>query len=114
MIHNIIVFIPTERRLNIIAFTIGMMYFIYSVKTKYGEVRHELVISLTLSCFWFLLCNIILHFKFKTLYGYLLKCEKMMKETKKILQIFPHGVIITKDEGDKNECFTNHEFNKKI
>ena len=66
---------------------------------------------------WFILTNILLNIRLKSLYENILKCEKLIAEMKKILHILPHGVIITDSQkaaaGEEN-CFTNREFDTHI
>ena len=66
---------------------------------------------------WFILTNILLNIRLKSLYENILKCEKLIAEMKKILHILPHGVIITgsqKAAAGEESCFTNQEFDTHI
>ena len=115
MLHNLVILIPTQWRSNVLAFALGMVYFMYIIYSTFGKIKHDLVISLILACFWFTLYSVVLYSKLKSLYSYILKWERLIKENKKILQIFPHGVIIT-DEGNKgsSKWFSNEEFDRNI
>ena len=115
MLHNLVIVIPSNRKLNTLAYISGMGYFLYKVYVTYGAVKQDLVVVAFLSWGWFILSNILLNSKLRTLYSILLKWEKLMKETKKILQIFPHGVIITNNSNSENKkWFSNQEFDRNI
>jgi len=65
---------------------------------------------------YFTVSSIVLNWKLTSLYSLILKNEKLVDEMKKLLTIFPYGVIIQKcaDTGHKEVVFSNREFETKI
>jgi hypothetical protein len=57
-----------------------------------------------------------LHTKVRNLYKLLIENKRLIKSMKKILETFPHGVLIQVRESDYDEeiYFTNHEFQNHI
>jgi len=94
-----------------------MIYLPYSVKSKFGVLPNDCVNAVMFASSWFMLLNLLIYSRLKSLYRYILKCEKLIIEMKKILHIFPHGVIITnggKTNLAEERCFTNREFDRHI
>ena len=75
---------------------------------------HE--ISIYLSIFYFTISAKMLHTKVRNLYKLLIENKRLIKSMKKILETFPHGVLIQVRESDYDEeiYFTNHEFQNHI
>jgi hypothetical protein len=111
-IYLLVMAFPSKWMSNSIAYFLGMVYFIYVCYNNYGYVKTELAIAAFFGTLWFYLCNIVMYSKLKALYETILKSKKLIKEMKKILQIFPHGVLIAPKENDKQ--FTNEVFDKEI
>jgi signal transduction histidine kinase len=72
--------------------------------------------SISLGCIYYSLTSFFQNKKTRSLYATILQNEKLIKEMKRILQVFPNGVIIwpwNRDDGDQ-KCFTNEVFDTKI
>jgi len=49
MLHNLVIVIPSNRKLNTLAYISGMGYFLYKVYVTYGAVKQDLVVVAFLS-----------------------------------------------------------------
>ena len=117
VVYILLIIIPTHWKTNIFAYGVAMFYLPYSVNSKFGAVPVDCIMAVIFSMAWFILTNILLNIRLKSLYENILKCEKLIAEMKKILHILPHGVIITgsqKGTAGEKSCFTNHEFDTHI
>ena len=113
----VLIIIPTQWKTNVLAYGMWMIYLPYSIKSKFGILPNDCAVAVMFASSWFMLWNFLIYNRLKSLYRYILKCEKLIIEMKKILHIFPHGVIIT--NGGKinladESWFTNREFDRHI
>ena len=108
--------VPSQWHINMVTFTLCMLYYLARVYYTYKKLPMELVIAVLMSIFYFSLAAKMLYSKVKDLYKLLIENKKLIKEMKKILESFPHGVIIqSRDSEFKDEVyFTNHEFQEHI
>ena len=93
-----------------------MLYYFLRVYFKYEIMPITLVIALVLAFVYFSLAHRILYLKVRSLYKLIIENKRLISEMKKILQTFPHGVIIqsrSKETFDKI-YFSNKEFEMQI
>lgn len=117
LVNILIVVVPSQWSINSLAFVLGMLYYIHQMHSNYGVVPVPLLMAIWLATMYFTFTSWILFRKLRTLYKLLRENQKLNKEMKRLLQIFPEGVIIsTKDTDDssKSSIFTNHEFSSHI
>lgn len=93
-----------------------MLYYLFKVHNTYKKLPSELVLSVVLSISYFSITAKMLYAKVKEAYRLLIQNKKLIKEMKKILETFPHGVVIhSRPSSLKEEIhFSNHEFNEHI
>ena len=105
-----IVISPTQWKSNWAAFTVTSIYFIYALQKHFGEVVAELYIGMFFTVFLFNWFWYISYQKNKGFLSIILKNERLIAEIKKIIEAFPHGVLI--QSGDI--WYTNDEFDKSL
>ncbi|CAI2385492.1 unnamed protein product [Moneuplotes crassus] len=110
--YVLIIFVPTQWKLSIIAFGSAMIYFLYGVYEKYGISDPDLTMTISFAIIWFTLSSYLLMMKNRSTYAEILRNKRLILEMKKVLQILPFGVVIwpSKVEG---KWFTNQEFTHK-
>ena len=76
----------------------------------------ELVLASLLNVIYFTLASYVVYLKVRDLYIILMQNQKLTRQIKNILQIFPNGVIIHshKNNDDKKIHFSNKEFQQRI
>lgn len=128
LLHLLQNLLPTQWKWNIIAFDASIIYYIVMVKITYDKLTVEFVLSALLAMFYYSISAIVLNKKNRNLYQTLLQNQKLNKEMKKILEIFPEGVIITTSDSEidtpkernlkesqlPSVLFTNHKFDLNI
>ena len=108
--------IPNQWKNNVAAYIVAMAYFILRCLFKYNSVPIELIVSAVIGSMWFMLVNYVCYYNLHILYDIILKSEKLIYEMKRILQIFPHGVLITSKPRAQHSHlqFTNEVFDRDI
>ena len=99
----LIIIMPSRWRVNWCAFLIGIGYLWYQFLMKKDAVPMEFFISQLLNVFYFFLSSIVLSYKVKALYMTILTNEKLIQENNKLLELFPHGVIIQPKQNDHKD-----------
>jgi ABC-type multidrug transport system fused ATPase/permease subunit len=101
---------PSNWKLNSTAFGITSVYYVYLMIATYGSVPNQLFLGTFVSILFFSGYSFLSNSKIKVLYAAIVKNTKLIEEINKIIQAFPHAVLIQSD----SECYTNHEFKKSI
>lgn len=110
-----IIIAPIHWKLNCLVFTLGEYYYLISLVYKCKTIPFSLYAAFLFSTFYFYVASYILYAKLATLYKIILKNDRLLREMIKVLEIFPHGVIISpKDSGEVKESFINNEFEQQI
>jgi signal transduction histidine kinase len=76
----------------------------------YTDVPEVLIFAIMLSWVYFNIYWFVSYSKLNILFEIVIKNEKLIKENKKIIEAFPHAVLIE----SQNNWFTNLEFDKKF
>ena len=95
LVFIVLIIIPTQWKTNLLAYGVAMVCLPYSVKYSFGTMPKDCALAVVFALSWFTMSNFLIYKRLKSLYMNILKCEKLIIEMKKILHIFPHGVIIT-------------------
>ena len=117
VVFIVLIIVPTQLKTNLLAYGFWMLCLPWSVKYSFGTVSNDCSLAVMFASCWFTMSNLLIYNRLKSLYMNILKCEKLIIEMKKILHIFPHGVIITnggKTNLAEERCFTNREFDRHI
>jgi hypothetical protein len=116
LIQCLSIIVPDKWLFNSIGYSIGMIYLAIQTYRVYGVYSSDIVSSTAMSIFWFTFSNVLLRETTRSLYSTILNSERLIREMKKILQIFPHGVIINPFgiNNIEKKIFTNQEFDSKM
>lgn len=90
------------------AFTLGMAYFNYQMFNSYSEVPLELINASSMTWVFFNWMSFNAYTRLNSLFEMILKSERLIEEISKIIQFFPHGVLIQSAE----KLFINQEFKR--
>lgn len=117
LVNILIVVVPSQWSINSLAFIFGMCYYIHQMYSNYGVVPVPLLLAIWLATMYFSFTSWMLYRKLRTVYKLLRENQKLNKEMKRLLQIFPEGVIIRTSENEdskSNSSFANQEFKSRI
>jgi signal transduction histidine kinase/uncharacterized protein YneF (UPF0154 family) len=103
-----VLIMPTHWKLNWVAFSLGSFFFVVQNYMTYNELPIELFSGTFLCVFFFNWFWYLAYYKLKLLLEMILKNEKLVNEIRKIIESFPHSVLIESAEG----WYTNTEFQK--
>jgi len=93
----------------------GSLFIIYKVYSKFENPPTQLCFALFLTTVYYGIIAYTLESRISKLYITILKNEDLIGQNKKVIQAFPHGVIIdSMHTNDSKVCFSNDEFNSKI
>ncbi|CAI2387541.1 unnamed protein product [Moneuplotes crassus] len=110
-----VVVVPSKVDLNNLVFLLGILLYTYRAYTKLKNgIGTEMALSSLIAFSYFYLANNALHSRLKHLYTLLLKNEKLVKEKRRVVEVFPHSVLIIPQKGPMNNCYCNNEFKSKI
>jgi hypothetical protein len=84
-------------KLNCVAFTITLVICNYLAYTTYDDVPKELFMSTCISIVFFNGFAFLSNSKIKELYSLIVKNLKLIEEINKIIQAFPHAVLIQRE-----------------
>jgi hypothetical protein len=101
---------PTQLKLNATAFTWVIILADYLLTSSYPSVPIELHVAFLWAIIFFNWFVYVMNTNVKVLFAMLLKNEKLIREITKIIQAFPHAVLIQ----STGKWFTNREFDLKI
>jgi hypothetical protein len=107
---------PHSWKLSCASLTIGSLYMSMSVFKKYTKVPIQFYASFFFNSFYFWVLCYIVNYRLKELYKTIHYNENLITQNKKVVEVFPHGVIIenTTFEERNNICFANKEFTSQI
>ena len=110
--YIMIIISPNFWKSNWFIFTLCFIYFALRIYFKYGYMPEKFMLTLYACIFYFVTAAVLLNSKLKRLWTAILKSEKLVEEMKKLLTIFPNGVII--HSGYSNESWTTVFSNKQF
>lgn len=90
---------PTNWKLNSAAFTLTTVYYVYLMISTYGlsSMPSQLYLGTFVSILFFDGYAYLSNSKIKVLYAAIVKNTKLIEEINKIIQAFPHAVLIQSD-----------------
>ena len=94
LVSILIIIVPSQWLTNSFAFNLGMIYFLFQIYYHYKTLPVPLLWSVWLSSMYFTCAAWILYIKLRNLYILLQQNQKLNKEMKRLLQIFPESVLI--------------------
>ena len=94
----LIIFIPTQWKSSSAIVFCGWLYYIYQVYARRDVITVDILVSAFSAWVYFTASAYMLNSKFKELMRHSYRSEKQALETTKVLEIFPHGVIIQPGE----------------
>ena len=106
------VIVPSQAKNNWITFSLGLLYYLYQLHVKRDMLNILFVISMMVVNIYYYITSYILYTNLKHLYKNIYQNHKQAIETKRLLDVFPHAVII-QSKKDHVE-FTNQEFKHQI
>ena len=128
LVNILIIMVPSQWSINSLAFILAMVYYMYKINSHYDKLPVPLICSVWLGIVYYSFAAWILFLKMRNLYKLLLQNQKLNREMKRLLQIFPESVIIRFMSSQKHDpeispegpifqnssCFTNEEFTNHI
>ena len=102
-------------RLNWTTFILSMVVYIVRVSCKF-EVTLSFVLWMMMTTAQFVFTSVVLANKDRFLCQIILKNERLVRELRRLLEVFPYSVIIElkKSNPEVPNVFTNEEFNRHI
>jgi hypothetical protein len=115
-IYLLITVFPYEWKMNSAAFTMGVFYMTICVYKKYEEVPVQFYSSFYICAFYIWLLGYIVNYRVKELCRTIRYNEDLVSQNKKVVEFFPHGIIIENSsfDNESNICFANKEFTSQI
>jgi K+-sensing histidine kinase KdpD len=107
---------PSQMKSNWAAFVVGWMYYLCRLHYERNMLTPTFALSGMLWVIYFIISSVVCYFNLKTLYRQIYLNKKQASETQRVLEVFPHGVIIHSGDNEAkfNVNFTNHEFKEQI
>ena len=115
--YLMVIIAPNYWKSNCLIFISCFIYFVIWVYLKYGEITVRFKLTTYATIFYFIMASLLLNSKMNQLWSAILKSEKLAVEMKKILTIFPNGVLIHSgltDNVQKQVIFSNQQFMNQI
>ena len=114
VIYNMSIAMPHLYKNNRRWFVLGHVYYISKVYYTYDSISTELAISCVWNTTYFFVGTHILYVLFKELYRVILLNEKLVKEMKRLIEVFPEAVIIQKHTDQENDLWSNQQFDDYV
>lgn len=116
MDYVFIIFVPTRWKANSLVKLFGWTYFVQQLYVRRNVLRFDSFMMATTCTIFFTISAYKLNSNFLAMVRNLYEKDKQAFEMKKILEFFPHGVIIQADseEATKRIEFMNQEFKQQI
>jgi K+-sensing histidine kinase KdpD len=113
---TIIVIFPGRMKANMFVFWLGWVYYFYRLHTDRGMMTIVYVLWGFMSVIYFIISSFLSYVNLKSLNKEIYQNKKQARETQRLLEVFPHGVIIRSGDCEMNFRidFTNNEFNQQI
>jgi signal transduction histidine kinase len=111
------VIIPCNWQYIMVSWIFGVIYNAVKIYEKRNHIPNTYWITIFPAMFYFVAHSYLLSGKLKELYNYLRKNELLGSEMRKVIEVFPSGVMIHSkhyDSIDDNINFTNIEFKNQI
>ena len=115
--YLMVIIAPNYWKSNCLIFLLWFIYFAICVYLKYGHIPERFKLAWYATLFYFIMASLLLNSKMNQLCSAILKNEKLVEEMKKLLTIFPNGVLIHSGfpyEGQKPILFSNQQFMTQI
>jgi hypothetical protein len=89
---------------------------IVQVKLTYDVIPIPLVISIMVAILYYILGSWVIYINFKNVYQLLFEKKKLIEETRRIIDVFPEGVIIHSkiQQNLSEDYYSNNVFAKSI
>ena len=97
-------------------FAFSFLYYLVRMQMKYGEIDERFKMAIIGTIVYFNIASSLMNSKLKNLWSAIIKSKKLAKEMKKLLTIFPNGVIIHSgyDSNIIQTVFSNRQFKSQI
>lgn len=107
---------PNYWKSNCLIFVMCFTYFAATIYLKYGYVSERFQLTMLACIFYFVTASLLLSSKLNNLCAAILKHEKLAHEMKKLLTIFPNGVVIHSGfaAATPQTVFSNEQFKSQI
>ncbi|CAI2373789.1 unnamed protein product [Moneuplotes crassus] len=106
---------PSKRRLNSIVFALTTVLNLYLTWRKIGELDNDILLAAIISVSYYNFGAHIEQSRLADMYLIILKNNKLVKEKAKMMQEFPHPVLILPQRiSDKSKCYPNNQFEASI
>ena len=114
--YIMLIIAPNYWKSNWLIFAACFTYFAVTIYLKYGYVSERFKLWMLAWIFYFVTASLLLSSKLTNLWAAILKNEKLVNETKKLLTIFPNGVIIHSGftANKFQTVFSNEQFKSQI
>jgi hypothetical protein len=113
-INLVIVTVPIQWKKNSIAYFVGMWVVVKWVYSSHDKIPFDIVFWSIAGPTFVTFTNYVLYSNVRSLYETNWKNGKLIKEMKKLLQVFPHGVLITQQKRENDYFYANKEFEQNI
>jgi hypothetical protein len=115
-IFMLIIIVPSQVKLNWVVFCLGWVYYMYKLHVDKSLLTYDHVFWSIFTILYFTISSVISYMNLKFLIRQNYLSKKSAEETTRLLEVFPHGVIIQSGDSDDNFKveFTNKEFNEQI
>jgi len=113
--NMLVVIAPGQAKSICISFTLGWVYYLYQLYFVRDMLQMSFFVSFLLSIGYFVVSSVVVNYNIKNLYHNMAQNRNQTHEMRRLLEVFPHGVIIQSDMliGSKIE-FTNQEFKQQV
>ncbi|CAI2373961.1 unnamed protein product [Moneuplotes crassus] len=106
---------PSKKRLNSLVFTLTNVLNLYLTWKKIGELDNDILLSVATSILYYSFGAHIEQSRLADMYSIILKNNKLVKEKAKLMQEFPHPVLILPQRiSDESKCYPNNQFEASI
>jgi hypothetical protein len=107
---------PSQARNNCIAYFLGWVYYLFRLHADRGMLKIPFIMSTQVSVMYFIMASVISYLNLKNLNKQVYVNQQHAKEIKRLLKMFPHGVLIQSGDKENNfkVDFTNRVFNRQI
>ncbi|CAI2386448.1 unnamed protein product [Moneuplotes crassus] len=106
---------PSKRHLSSLVFTISVLIHLYCTFLKIGKLDNDILVSSFISIFYFDFGLGVQQSKLADMYAMILENKKLAGEKQKVVQEFPHPVLIIPEKLTRlSQCYSNDQFESQI
>ena len=112
----VIILLPNHFISSCLAFTAGVLYMVGAVHYSFDEVPSSFNVSMLATLLFYYVARYVVNLRFNELFETIIRIEQLIKQSKRVMQIFPQGIII-ESKGDlksKKVMYSNDSFNNQI